>query len=461
MKERLFPLAISARTSETPTPETDASAQNIAFWRVALLMAGTVAVLALVGTFSGEKLRFLYKDQLHLSASAVASLTILLAIPTYFRPFIGASSDLFPLLGYHRRSYYALAVLLGAVGYFGLSLLPHPSYWTTAWLVIITVAGGVTLMIMADTIMVTVGNKTGTVGIIQSVQQFLPLLLSLVFLARLSGYVTQNWSYAHCFRLAALMSLLALPLTFLIDEKRVSAGQQGQETPEAHAARLAAKQEERTQTLAALRSAAKSPGLWAIVAVVFYLIFTPGTNNAPVYYMVDTLHFSKQFIGNLGQFSSAGAMLGIIAFGAVSRFLPIRAVSLGAWLLDCSLYALDFTLHDKLSAEVLTFALSFFGIVYTLCLFTLAARACPPKIEGTIYGLVIAAIGLAGTLGEKVGSTLYDHYGPASHHSAAYGWFALNGWGLALTIPAGLLIFWLPRWAKSMQPMAAKPEVIG
>lgn len=217
MKERLFPLAISARTSETPTPETDASAQNIAFWRVALLMAGTVAVLALVGTFSGEKLRFLYKDQLHLSASAVASLTILLAIPTYFRPFIGASSDLFPLLGYHRRSYYALAVLLGAVGYFGLSLLPHPSYWTTAWLVIITVAGGVTLMIMADTIMVTVGNKTGTVGIIQSVQQFLPLLLSLVFLARLSGYVTQNWSYAHCFRLAALMSLLALPLTFLID----------------------------------------------------------------------------------------------------------------------------------------------------------------------------------------------------------------------------------------------------
>jgi predicted MFS family arabinose efflux permease len=309
--------------------------------------------------------------------------------------------------------------------------------------------------------MVTVGNKTGTVGIIQSVQQFLPLLLSLVILARLSGYVTQNWSYAHCFRTAALIALLALPLTFLIDEKRVSGGQQGQETPEEHAARLAVKQEERTQTIAALQAAVKSPGLWAIVAFVFYLIFTPGTNTAQFYYMVDTLHFSKQFIGSLGQFGSAGAMLGIIAFGAVSRFLPIRAVSVGAWLLDCSLYALDFALHDKLSAEVLTFALSFFGIVYALCLYTLAARACPPKIEGTIYGLVIAAIGLAGTLGEKVGSTLYDHYGPASHHSTAYGWFALNGWGLALTIPAGLLIFWLPRWAKSMQPMAAKPEVVG
>lgn len=441
----------------TLAPVSAPPSQKADFWRVALLMAGTVSVLTLVGTFSGEKLSFFYKEQLHLSASAVASLGILLAAPTYFRPFIGAGSDLFPFFGYHRRSYYALAALLESLGFFVLSFLPHPSYWTTALLVIVTVAGGVTLMIMADTVMVTVGNKTGTVGIIQSVQQFLPLLLSLIFLARLSGFVTQNWSYAHCFRTAALIALLALPLTLLIDEKRVSQSQQGQETQEEHALRLAAKQEERTQTLAALQEAVRSPGLWAIVAFVFYLIFTPGTNTAQFYYMVDTLHFSKQFIGNLGQFGSAGAMLGIAAFGAVSRFLPIRAVSLGAWLLDCSLYLMDFALHGKLSAEVLTFALSFFGIVYALCLYTLAARACPPKIEGTIYGLVMAAIGLAGTLGEKVGSTLYDHYGPASHHSTAYGWYALNGWGLALTLPAGLLIFWLPRWAKSMKSLAAKP----
>ena len=67
---------------QTLIPETAAPPQSAAFWRVALLMAGTVAVSTLVGTFSGEKLSFFYKEQLHLSASAFASLGILLAAPT-------------------------------------------------------------------------------------------------------------------------------------------------------------------------------------------------------------------------------------------------------------------------------------------------------------------------------------------------------------------------------------------
>ena len=271
-------MATQTLVSDTPAP----SGERLAFLRIALLMAGTVAVSTLAETFSGEKLNFLYKDQLHLTAGGMASLVILLAIPDYLRPFIGAGSDFFPLLGYHRRSYYALAALLGALGFFCLSLLPHYTYLTTALLVIVTIAGGVTLMIMADAVMVTVGNRTGTVGRIQAIQQFTPPLIALLFAARLGGYVTQNWSYAHCFRAAALVSLLALPLVFLIDEKRGSHRQHERETPEEHAARLEAKRAERARTAAALRQAARTPGLWAVVAFVFYLIFTPGTGTAAV-----------------------------------------------------------------------------------------------------------------------------------------------------------------------------------
>ena len=122
--------------TETLVPDTPARpGERRAFLRLALLMAGTVAVNNLGDTFSGEKLGFLYKDQLHLTAGGTASLVVLLAIPDYLRPFIGAGSDFFPLLGYHRRSYYALAALLSALGFFGLSLLPHFAYLTTALLV--------------------------------------------------------------------------------------------------------------------------------------------------------------------------------------------------------------------------------------------------------------------------------------------------------------------------------------
>ena len=133
--------------SPAPTALPSQLSDRAAYWRVAFLVAGTVTVWTLVTTFSLEKLSFLYKDQLHLSASAVATLGILIAIPQYCRPLIGASSDLFPLFGYHRRPYYVLASLLGALGYFGLSLLAQGSYWTVVLLVIVTVAGGATLMI--------------------------------------------------------------------------------------------------------------------------------------------------------------------------------------------------------------------------------------------------------------------------------------------------------------------------
>lgn len=106
----------------------------------------------------------------------------------------------------------------------------------------------------------------------------------------------------------------------------------------------------------------------------------------------------------------------------------------------------------------MAFVGAFSGIMYGLCLYTLAARACPPHIEGTVYGLVLSSIALAGALGEKVGSMLYDFYGPHSGHSAAYAWHAMNAWGLGLTIPAALLILLLPAWAKSRQPLSAKAE---
>ena len=451
-------MAARTLTQDNPAPEPAAASMSAAFWRVALLMAGTVIVLTLIATFSGEKLKFLYKDQLHLMASGLSTVGILIAIPNYLRPFIGAGSDVFPLLGYHRRSYYALAALLGASGFFGLSLLPHPHYWTTILLVMLTVAGGAMLMLMADTMMVTVGNKTGTVPILQGIQQILPYALFL-YLAHVSGYVTQHWSYSRCFRTAALMALLTLPLTLLIDDSRVVRPQHAQEDPEEQVRRRQAKQREQAETAAALRQAAGTPGLWAVVAYVFYLTLTPSGATAQFFFMVDKLHFPKQLIGDLGQWSSAGVVLGILTIVLVSRRISIRTLVWGGWVIGTLAYLLNFALHDPLSAKLITLISSYFGIMTSLSLLTLAARACPPKVEGTIYGLSIAAIGLATTLSDKLGSMLYDFYGPTHHHSIVYGWYALNWWGFGLTaLAAGLLVL-MPAWSRSRQTLSMKPEV--
>ena len=70
--------------------------QRQAFLRLILLMAATMVVGTLVGTFSAEKLLFLYKEQLHLSAGGLATLAILVAVPNYLRK---GSREQVPLRG--------------------------------------------------------------------------------------------------------------------------------------------------------------------------------------------------------------------------------------------------------------------------------------------------------------------------------------------------------------------------
>jgi predicted MFS family arabinose efflux permease len=440
-------------------PAAEPATENARFGlaRTALLIAATVAVDTFVNALSAEKLNFLYKEVLGLSASAFASFGILLNIPQYLRPFIGTLSDLVPLAGYHRRSYYALAVLAEAGALFTLSTMPHYSYAAVAALVVTQTLGIVLMFLMMEAVLVRTGNATGMTGRLQTVQQFVRYALITTCTAHLSGYVTQHWSYHACLRAAALVTLAALPCVLLIDEKRAVRAHAAHETPEQRAARLRDKREDHAHAFAALRAGARSPGLWAVVGFIFYLILTPGSTTAQFYYQVDHLHFSKQLLGDLTAFAAAGSVLGFLTYAAFSPRLPARALILGLIVLDCVSYVLLLGLRDPLSAKVIAVA---GGVVYgwyLLGLLTIGARVCPPGIEGTVYGLVYAAQFLGGTLSDKLGSTVYDRFGGAHGHPAQ-GWHALLIAAIAFSALAALFIPFLPAWARSRSPLGALKE---
>ena len=431
---------------------------------VAILVVVTIIMSTLINAFSGEKLLFLEKEQLHLSPGQIGTLNILTALPAYLQPFMGAWSDLFPLFGYRRRSYYVIAALIEALGFLGLAVLHQYHYAVIAALIVVFGTGSVLLWVMVNAVMVVIGNQTGTFARLQSLRLFIPYILIFTYLAHLGGYVTQHWSYYSCFMVATFLSLLRAPFALLIYEKRVTSTRHAQETEAEHRARLAAKQAERARTAEALRKAAASPGLWAMVGFVFYLIITPGVYTAQIYYETDVLHFSKQFIGELGRYTSLGAMLGILLFGAASKKLPVRAMVWGAWIIDCISYPILMYLHDPTSAMIVQFSGALIGIIYTLCLWTLAARACTPGIEGTVYGLVLAEISLGSTLSEKIGGTLYDYFGPMNpthHYSITHGWIWAVWIGLFFTLIAVVFIPFLPAWAKSNEPLHGSVEPEG
>ena len=441
-------------TVTLPAEKAGAAGHKADLWRVVILAALFASLSAFLLAFTTEKLLFLYKEQLHLSPGGVGTLGIIAGLPLYLQPLMGAFSDLNPLAGYHRRSYYVLGGLLGAAGYLCLALQPHYLFVSVVVLVILGVSGTTLAVVIFNAVLVVVGNATGTFGRLQTLLYLVVYGWSLAYTAQLSGYSTQHWSYRHTFEMAALVCLLLVPLVFLIPEKRQAGHQRAKVSPEADAQRRAARQ----QTLATLRSAASSPGLWVLVAYIFYLIVTPGTNTAQVYYEVDALHLTKQFIGNLGRWTAAGVLAATFIFAGASRWLSARTLVWGAWLMDCAAYLLLLNIHNAASAEIVSFLVALSGVLYSLCLYSLAGRACPVGAEGVVFGLVLSAIALGGTLGEKLGGTLYDAFGPLHHHSVAHGWTSMLWFGLGFTVLAAVFIPFLPGWARSGERLGVVPE---
>lgn len=444
-------------TSDEPVEPSTVTDLQASTPTIPYFVAATALLFALKNTFAAKKLMFLYKDALHLSASQVATFAIIVGLPSYLRPVMGALSDLYLLFGYHRRSYYIAAWLATSFGYFWLAQQHAFHYWTVAALVILMGSGAWFAMVIYDAVMVRAGNRDGSIGRLQGIQQCVPYVLGM-FLGPVKGYVTEHWSYAHCFLTSAGIALLAMPLALLIPERRVVGDRESHETQEEHAARRQAMRDEREQVGATLREAVQTPGLWAVVGYVFYLVLTPGYSTAQFYYSVNVLHFGKQFLGDLDSFGNAGAILGIISFAALAKRLPVRALVWGAFLGDCANYLVLMGLRGHHSGIVVNFAQNYVDIIYNLCMITIAARACPQKVEGSIYGLVLAVIFLANMLGEQVGASVYDHFGPASHHSIAHGWYALLWIAEGLTVAAVVFIPFLPAWTRSNEPLHPQKE---
>lgn len=445
----------------TLSGETAAPAASKAdLYRIVVLAVLFATLGAFLVAFTVEKLLFLYKEPLHLTPGEVGTVGIIVGIPTYLQPFMGAFSDLNPLLGYHRRSYFVLGGIIGAAGFLGLALQAHYAYGAVIALVMIATAGTIMVNVVLNAVLVVVGNATGTFGRLQTLLYFVSYGWVLVYTGYLRGHVTQQWSYRHAFEAAAAVLLAMTLLVFLIPEKR-QAGQGTSPAPEDLPARNVARQEERRRTLAILRSAAASPGLWVLVVYIFYLIVTPGVTTAQVYYETDALHLSKQFIGNLSRWTSAGVLAALLLYGAASSRLSARALVFGAWLMDCAAYLLSLNIHNAPSAEWVSFLVALSGTIYGLCLYTLAGRACPVGAEGAVYGLVLSAIALGGTLGDKLGGTLYDLFGPTNplhHYSVTHGWNTMLWFGFGFTVLAAGLIPFLPAWAKSGERLSAAQE---
>ena len=103
--------------------------------------------------------------------------------------------------------------------------------------------------------------------------------------------------------------------------------------------------------------------------------------------------------------------MGALIYAPLSRRLPLRrliTLSIGAGLAGTLAYLFY---RDATSAIAIELVFGAVGMVVQLAFLELAAKACPRRVEGTFFALLMSVYNLGAQGSQVVGGYLYDWLG--------------------------------------------------
>lgn len=390
--------------TEAPPP---ASANDLSFGRADQPEAARVrSALFLVGTgylfltlcdyregIANLALRYLLKDELHLTAAQLAAFFAITKLAWYCKPFAGLLTDNVRLFGTRRKGYLVTFSLAAAALWFALAFTPG-SYAAMLWLV---VAINFALMITHTTlggILVEAGQAFKATGRISAVrsgsESFGWLVTGLV-----AGWIAVNLLHLGFLLNAALMVVLAAIFVRLIREPK---GEQ----PAAEASRW---------TVAHFKGLLRHRTLWMAAGFWVLIKFSPSFGTPLFYHQSETLRFTPQMVGYLGFVSAAAGLLGSICYMRLCRRIALNRLLWFGIALN-AVAALAYFGYRSAGAALVIEAV--FGLSTALAfmpIFDLLARATPKDFAAFGYALIFSLGSLSVSGSDVVGSWIYEQLG--------------------------------------------------
>jgi MFS family permease len=366
-----------------PTPE----AQRLA------LLFGIVYFAQGMWYLPNQTITIVLKDA-GLSAGLVANFFAVSTVPWLIKPVYGLMSDFVPLFGRRRLSYLVLTSTLAAVA--GLTNGVSGTHEYRTLLLLFTVMGlGLAFTdVLADALMVENGRRLNLTGAFQSVQ-WASIYTCAILVGIVGGWLAHHRHLSGAFLLAACFPLLSMATAVrVVREPRVRADRAALRT-----------------RLRDVRAALGAREVWVVAGFIFLFTFSPSFGPGFLFFQTDRLGFSQQFIGTLAALQSLGSVLGAVTYAPISRQWPLRRrinVTIGLSVLST---LVDLLYRGPWSAAVVDFAYGWVYMVTALAFLELAAKACPPHVEGTFFALLMSVYN-AGLQGSQwVGGHLYDAVG--------------------------------------------------
>jgi MFS family permease len=329
-----------------------------------------------------------------LSAGQVAGFFSITLIPWVIKPVYGLISDFVPLFGYRRKSYFLLSSGLGAVAGAVLAFMPHHEYWPLAVFFTVMGLGLAFTDVLTDALMVESGRPRGLTGAFQSVQ-WASINTATILVGIVGGYFAAKRELHTVFALAACFPVVSFAMAFLFVHESPARSER--------AAFL--------ETWAAIRAALRGRDVWVVAGFILFWTFSPSFGPALLFYQMDKLGFSQQFIGFLGSLAGVGFIVGAIIYAPLSRRVPLKRLinlSVGISVAATLAYLLY---RGRTSAMVIDITFGCLGMITQLALLDLAAKSCPKRVEATFFALLMSIFNLGTQGSQVVGGYLYDILG--------------------------------------------------
>ena len=331
------------------------------------------------------------KDILGLSVAKIAYISAFATIPWCIKPLYGLISDLFPLVGYRRKSYLILNyILIGIMGlyifFFGLTILS---------LIIINVLCAICFAmndVCCDGIMVEKGQKYGMTGKFQSVQ-WGAINVATLLTGLCGGLIAKylNYRYANLFVAIFIFGIL-LFLLFNYKEKKYNT-------------------KINKKCYKGIKAGLKNKQIWLAVLFLFCLWFSPSFSIALMFKMRNILKFDKIFIGLLGTTSAGFGILGAIVYYKICKRFNLKKLLFISTLLS-AIFTFCYLYYPNWQVA-LVYAILFgtFGMITHLIVLDFAAKITPKEAEGFIFAGLCSILNFAGMLSGVVGGFLYAYVG--------------------------------------------------
>lgn len=396
------------------------------------------------------------KNQMHFDQAQLAYFVGLVMIPWAIKPLYGLLSDFVPIFGYRRRSWFVIAAGLVMTAALYLANFCNFAYGQLLFCLTVTALGIAFCDVLCDAVMVENGKRFDLVHKFQGIQ-WKACYIASIFSGIGGGLIAKYFNYSQMFWLMALLPfVIFLAAVFFVPEKRY---QYRETASEAEMKSLVTKKDVVVTVMVFLGAVlllvwlnAQFFGLEILKLimigapflilgsltylfkshidkkVIFCMIFlfwwdwALFLSSAPfLYYQLDTLGFSEIFLGTLGTLFSVGAAFGSCLFAAIAKKrlvwgkriladLSLEKMLFYALIIGIATILTNFLLIGVKSAIILNLSTGLVFLLANLTILVIAAKFCPPRIEGTFFALLMSVVNLGASMSALASGYLYKFF---------------------------------------------------